>query len=53
MSKCVHGHAIRSSADRHPNGTCVQCQRIRSRNYAAECRLARKQLRELRALIAS
>ena len=48
MKKCQRpGH------DYFKNNTCVECRRRRQREYLADCRDARNQLRELKKVLAS
>lgn len=38
--QCPHGHVIRDSTDRLPNGYCRECQRIQCRRYRDRQRAA-------------
>lgn len=40
MNTCVHGHAIRSSADRDETGYCRECRRRGARGYRSRAHAA-------------
>jgi hypothetical protein len=49
---CRNGHEINGPQDRTHNGDCLHCRRARQREYMAECRQARRTLRQLQAVLA-
>jgi len=48
-SQCPHGHQIKSSQDRLPNGYCRECQRDQNRRYRLKQRAALELVRALEA----
>lgn len=50
---CRNGHPQNGPQDRTHGGDCLHCRRRRQREYMAECRAARRKLKELEHLLSA